>query len=57
MVSPYLQHPGTTHLEETLHAAMYWKGLQHSVGTHVKSAIDAKSTKDASKSTVNYLQS
>ncbi len=23
----YLQHPGTPHLEETLRAAMYWKGL------------------------------
>ncbi len=27
----YLQQPGTAHLEETLCAAMYWKGLQHSV--------------------------
>ena len=24
-----LQHPGQTCLEETLHAAMYWKGIQH----------------------------
>ncbi len=32
----YLQHPGTTHLEETLCAAMYWKGLQHSVCTYIK---------------------
>jgi len=23
----YLQHPGHTRLEETLHAAMYWKGM------------------------------
>eukprot|EP00804_Cyclotella_cryptica_P012269 CCRYP_013865-RA/>CCRYP_013865-RA protein AED:0.26 eAED:0.26 QI:55/-1/1/1/-1/1/1/27/164 len=23
----YLQHPGYTRLEETLHAAMYWKGM------------------------------
>eukprot|EP00804_Cyclotella_cryptica_P006700 CCRYP_008641-RA/>CCRYP_008641-RA protein AED:0.32 eAED:0.30 QI:0/-1/0/1/-1/1/1/0/549 len=32
----YLQHPGTTRLEETLCAAMYWKGLRHSVRTFVK---------------------
>ena len=23
----YLQHPGHTRLEETLHTAMYWKGM------------------------------
>ena len=23
----YLQHPGSTHLEETLCIAMYWKGM------------------------------
>ena len=32
----YLQHPGTTRLEETLRGAMYWKGLRHSVRTFVK---------------------
>eukprot|EP00804_Cyclotella_cryptica_P026207 CCRYP_009788-RA/>CCRYP_009788-RA protein AED:0.40 eAED:0.54 QI:0/0/0/1/0/0/2/0/279 len=32
----YLQHPGTTRLEETLLAAMYWKSLQRSVCTFVK---------------------
>ena len=32
----YLQHPGTAHLEETLCAAMYWKGLRHTVHTYVK---------------------
>eukprot|EP00804_Cyclotella_cryptica_P007762 CCRYP_001368-RA/>CCRYP_001368-RA protein AED:0.24 eAED:0.47 QI:0/0/0/1/1/1/2/0/781 len=32
----YLQHPGTTRLKETLRAAMYWKGLRHSVRTFVK---------------------
>eukprot|EP00804_Cyclotella_cryptica_P012555 CCRYP_014712-RA/>CCRYP_014712-RA protein AED:0.29 eAED:0.31 QI:0/0/0/1/1/1/2/0/206 len=32
----YLQHPGTTRLEETLRAAMYWKGLRHYVRTFVK---------------------
>eukprot|EP00804_Cyclotella_cryptica_P016386 CCRYP_009931-RA/>CCRYP_009931-RA protein AED:0.20 eAED:0.24 QI:0/0/0/1/0/0/2/0/246 len=32
----YLQYPGTTCLEETLLAAIYWKGLRHSVRTFVK---------------------
>ncbi len=32
----YLQHTGTTCLEETLCAMMYWKGLQNSVHTYVK---------------------
>ena len=32
----YLQHPGHTRLEETLHAAMYWKGMRNTVRSHVK---------------------
>jgi hypothetical protein len=32
----YLQHPGHTHLEETLHAAMYWKGMRTTIQSHVK---------------------
>jgi hypothetical protein len=32
----YLQHPGTTRLEETLRSAMYWKGMRRSVRAHVK---------------------
>jgi hypothetical protein len=32
----YLQHPGTKHLEETLHLSMYWKGLRMTVQSHVK---------------------
>ena len=32
----YLQHPGHTHLEETLHATMYWKGMQNTIRSHVK---------------------
>ena len=27
----YLQHPGATRLEETLHAAMYWTGMRSTV--------------------------
>jgi hypothetical protein len=32
----YLQHPGHTHLEETLHAAMYWKGMRNTIRSHIK---------------------
>ncbi len=32
----YLQHPGHTRLEETLHAAMYWKGMRRTIRNHVK---------------------
>jgi hypothetical protein len=27
----YLQHPGSTHLKETLCSAMNWKGMQHTI--------------------------
>ena len=27
----YLQHPGHSCLEETLHAAMYWKGMRNTI--------------------------
>ena len=32
----YLQHPGHTRLEETLSAAMYWKGMQNTIQEHQK---------------------
>jgi hypothetical protein len=32
----YLQHPGSTRLEETLRSAMYWKGMRHTIQSHVK---------------------
>jgi hypothetical protein len=32
----YLQHPGHTHLEEMLHAAMYWKGMRNNIQSQVK---------------------
>jgi hypothetical protein len=31
----YLQHPGQTRLEETLHAAMYWTGIKHTPLNHM----------------------
>ena len=32
----YLQHPGHARLEETLGAAMYWKGMRTSIRSYVK---------------------
>ena len=32
----YLQHPGSTRLEETLRSAMYWKGMRTTIRSHVK---------------------
>ena len=32
----YLQHPGHTRLEETLCAAMYWKGMRNTICKFVK---------------------
>jgi hypothetical protein len=33
----YLQHPGHTHLEETMQARMYWKGMQTTIWSIKKS--------------------
>jgi hypothetical protein len=33
----YLQHPGHTHLEETMNAAMYWKGMRITIWSLTKS--------------------
>ena len=32
----YLQHPGSTRLEETLRGSMYWKGMRRTVRAYVK---------------------
>ena len=32
----YLQHPGTTRLEETIGAVMYWKDMRHMIQKHTK---------------------
>ena len=60
----YLQHPGSTCLEETLCIALYWKGMcctsDHMSKTvkNAKSIVkNAKSTKDTNISMVNYLLS
>ena len=33
----YLQHPGHSCLEETIKAVMYWKGMQNTIRSYVKS--------------------
>ncbi len=33
----YLQHPGHTHLKETMNAAMYWKGMRTTIRSLTKS--------------------
>ena len=32
----YMQHPGSTRLEETLRGSMYWKGMRQTVRAYVK---------------------
>jgi hypothetical protein len=41
----YLQHPGHTHLEETLHIAMYWKDMRNTIQLHVKHCHTCQVTK------------
>ena len=53
----YLQHPGHSHLEETLYAAMYWKGMRNTIQSHVKTAIHVKLINNTSISMGNFLQS
>eukprot|EP00804_Cyclotella_cryptica_P029110 CCRYP_005276-RB/>CCRYP_005276-RB protein AED:0.35 eAED:0.75 QI:0/0/0/1/0/0/2/0/104 len=51
----YLQHPGHTHLEEMLHAAIYWKDEP---SNHMsKIVINVKSTNNTSTSTGSSLLS
>jgi hypothetical protein len=33
----YLQHPGHSHLEETMRSVMYWKGIHTTIQRYVKS--------------------
>ena len=33
----YLQHPGHSRLEETMRSMMYWKGMQRTIRSYVKS--------------------
>ena len=53
----YLQHPGHTRLEETLCAAMYWKGMRIPAVNLSKTAVNVKLIKDRSISMGNSLLS
>jgi hypothetical protein len=41
----YLQHPGHTHLEETMNAAMYWKGMHTITQSITKSCKTCQTNK------------
>jgi hypothetical protein len=53
----YLQHPGHTHLEETLHTVMYWNGMRHTIQSLSKSVVHIKLTNDTSTRMGNSLLS
>ena len=42
----YLQHPGNTRLEETLHTAMYLKGTRNTIQSHVKNCRTCEVNKE-----------
>jgi hypothetical protein len=42
----YLQHPGHTRLEETMNAAMYWKGMRTTIRSLTKSCRSYKLIRD-----------
>jgi hypothetical protein len=41
----YLQHPGHTHLEETMNAVMYWKGMRTTIRSITKSCRSSQTNK------------
>jgi hypothetical protein len=41
----YLQHPGHTHLAETIKAAIYWKGIRNTILSITKSCKTCKVNK------------
>jgi hypothetical protein len=45
----YLQHPGHTHLKETMNAAMYWKGMQTTIRSLTKSCRSCQINKRQSR--------
>jgi len=59
----YLQHHGHTHLEETLHAAMYWKGMRNTIDHmqqcigKVKTVVHVRLANNTSTSRGSSLQS
>jgi hypothetical protein len=53
----YLQHPGQSHLEETMRSVMYWKGMRTTIRRYVKTCRLAKSIRDTARSMDSYHQS
>jgi hypothetical protein len=47
----YLRQPGHTHLEETMNAIMYWKGMRTTIRSIMKSCNHAKSIRNGNLST------
>eukprot|EP00956_Cyclotella_meneghiniana_P011825 scaffold16629_cov44-Cyclotella_meneghiniana.AAC.2 len=45
----YLQHPGSTRLEETLRGSMYWKGMRRTVWEYVKNCKKCRVNKRRQK--------
>ena len=45
----YLQHPGHSRLEETMRSVMYWKGMQRTIRSYVKSCRSFQVNKRHSK--------
>ena len=45
----YLQHPGSTRLEETLRGSMYWKGMRSTVRAYVKNCKKCQVNKKRQK--------
>ena len=45
----YLQHPGSTRLEETLKGSMYWKGMRTTVRAYVKNCLKCQRNKKTEK--------
>jgi hypothetical protein len=45
----YLQHPGHTHLEETMKAAIYWKCMRNTIQSKTKSCKTCQVNKNVHK--------
>jgi hypothetical protein len=45
----YLQHPGHTHLEETMKAVIYWKGMRNTIRSITKSCKTCQMNKNVHK--------
>jgi hypothetical protein len=51
----YLQHPGHSHLEETMRSVMYWKGMHTTIWRYIKACRSCQVNKNTAKSMVLSL--